>query len=442
MAKIDEKPVADLPIEVDVDGNSVAANTAVAEVDAVEAWADKLLAMQPGKDTPDTDVISTVQPAIAGNESNVNPIERTEASVEEITRTVESFAASAVAPVSVPSGSDVQNAPDIVVSKSEPSISATSAPVPSVERDTPLTIPPAPTYAGDSKPRRPKRSGSGAWTWIGLVVLALLALLAIVFLLPQAAPYRDGAIRLLGLQNSLGTYFIDPGVRPTPVKTIPITPIDDDEVIENVPETVRPAGKREERLSEDGIESAPEATIETPVAPVVDAPIVDEPIVDEPVADEPVVEPSAPAEAVDEPAASDVVEPAAPDVDVEAQAPVLEGPSAILYEEGSTAGENTLDAGAVRWSLIQEDIGTGAAEPVINGRMDIPGRSMVLLVTLKRNVDPALPASHLIELIFAVPDGFSGGAIADINRFVMKESEQSRGKTLSVCQPNWGTGCF
>ena len=129
-------------------------------------------------------------------------------------------------------------------------------------------------------------------------------------------------------------------------------------------------------------------------------------------------------------------------MDVEAQAPVLEGPSAILYEEGSTAGENTLDAGAVRWSLIQEDIGTGVAEPVINGRMDIPGRSMVLLVTLKRNVDPALPASHLIELIFAVPDGFSGGAIADINRFVMKESEQSRGKTLSVCQPNWGTGCF
>ena len=73
MAKIDEKPVADLPIEVDVDGNSVAANTAVAEMDAVEAWADEFLAMQPGKDTPDTDVISTVQPAIAGNESDVDP---------------------------------------------------------------------------------------------------------------------------------------------------------------------------------------------------------------------------------------------------------------------------------------------------------------------------------------------------------------------------------
>ena len=63
-------------------------------------------------------------------------------------------------------------------------------------------------------------------------------------------------------------------------------------------------------------------------------------------------------------------------------------------------------------------------------------------MTLKRNTDKALPASHLIELIFAVPDDFSGGAIEEINRFVMKDSEQGRGDTLVAVPAPIAPGIF
>ncbi len=402
--------------------------TAKSNVDAVEAWADEFLAMQPGRtvSTPqDKPVVQGIPTPVLpdGLDDDADPIKRTEKSVEEISRTVESFAASTLPPAFE---RDAPSAPEVVTPTPAPS--ADRAPLPSVERDTPLTIPPAPTYADTRASRVVKRRRSGMGMWLALVVLALLALLAIVFLLPQAAPYRDGAIRMLGLQNSIGPYFQDPAVRPTPVKTIPIVPPEDDAVVEDPPETVQPAEKREERLEEDGTEVAPEPETVVPVVPEAVAPVVEP---DPPVATDAETPPEAAEPATPEPVA-----------EVETPAPVLEGPSAILYEEGTSQGENSFDAGAVRWSLTQEDIGAGTNEPVINGRMDIPGRNVVLLLTLKRNVDPALPASHLIELIFAVPDEFSGGAIADINRFVMKESEQSRGENLVGVPAKLGDGLF
>ncbi len=420
---------------------------ATSEADAVEAWADEFLAMQPS--TSFSADIDTQADADANGDDTVQP---TKEPVEEISKTVESFSASTSpvlpkvdalsTPTSPPSAPDVGPPSDPPPVKPEP--------LSPVSRDTPLTIPPAPAYADTRKSRVVKRRRSGAWTWLGLVGIALLALLAMVFLLPQAAPYRDGAIRMLGLQDSLGTYFENPAVRPTPVKTIPIVPPEEDAVVDDPPETVQPAVKREERLTEDGTETASEPTVNVPIIPDVAAPVVDEPVADAPVVDAPVVDApetplEAPAEAAgDDEAAPDATVPATPEPVAVPDAPAAtpEGPSAILYEEGTTPGENSFDAGAVRWSLTQEDIGAGSAEPVITGRMDIPGRNMVLLLSVKRNVDAALPASHLIELIFAVPDEFSGGTIADINRFVMKESEQSRGENLVGVPAKLGDGLF
>ena len=105
--------------------------------------------------------------------------------------------------------------------------------------------------------------------------------------------------------------------------------------------------------------------------------------------------------------------------------------NAILYEEGSTPAENSVDAGRVIWSVVQEEPATGQSpEPAIRARIEISPRNMVLLMTIKRNADKALPASHLIELVFAVPDDFAGGGISQINRFVLKQSEQGRGENL------------
>ena len=69
-------------------------------------------------------------------------------------------------------------------------------------------------------------------------------------------------------------------------------------------------------------------------------------------------------------------------------------------------------------------------EPVIRGVVDVPSRGFQLTLSIKRNLDDALSASHIIELLFSVPGDFSGGNVDKVSRFVMKASEEARGESL------------
>ena len=269
------------------------------------------------------------------------------------------------------------------------------AELPPVDSEESLSIPAAPA-AEPPKARpakRPKlvRTGSSLPTTkiiAGLVALLIVLLLIAFFALPALKPLRNSTIETLGLSGVLGSVLdLDDPARPTPVKTITITPQDD----EPAP---APEPKSEDRLGEDGSQqSAP-----TP------------------------------------PAAGGLSAPEGDNPAINALPALAPGQSnAILYEEGSrgNSNDNTLNPGTISWTLGSESVADGLPEePVISGRMDIPSRDLVLLLSIKRNVDEALPASHVIELVFATPDDFPGGAIANINRFVLKESEQSRGDNL------------
>ena len=117
--------------------------------------------------------------------------------------------------------------------------------------------------------------------------------------------------------------------------------------------------------------------------------------------------------------------------DSEDQPAVLAGEKAFLYEEGFGTNGASRDDGAVSWTLANEPPEDGSPpEAVIKGTMEVPARGLQLNLTIKRNVDAALPASHIIELFFTVPPGFSGGNIDQISRFVMKSTEQARGESL------------
>ena len=83
------------------------------------------------------------------------------------------------------------------------------------------------------------------------------------------------------------------------------------------------------------------------------------------------------------------------------------------------------------WSLAQEPPGDGVpAEPVIRGEAVIPGDHITMSMTIKRNVDATIPASHTIELIFTTPDNFDGGGIDNILRVAFKQSEVAAGNPL------------
>ncbi|MBX3583520.1 MAG: hypothetical protein KF810_16660 [Rhizobiaceae bacterium] len=104
---------------------------------------------------------------------------------------------------------------------------------------------------------------------------------------------------------------------------------------------------------------------------------------------------------------------------------------AIFYEERTSASEGSAEPGQTVWSLVQESPGNGLPpEPAIRAEATIPGKDVRLRMTIKRNADESLPASHIIEMIFLMPEGFPGGGVDNILRVAMKGSEQEAGNPL------------
>ena len=102
----------------------------------------------------------------------------------------------------------------------------------------------------------------------------------------------------------------------------------------------------------------------------------------------------------------------------------------FLYEERLGQTAPTAIEGTVTWSLQEEAAEGGKPEPTVQGQVSIPDRGLTALITIKRNTDPSLPASHLVELVFSLPADFEGGAIDSVQRIAMKQTEQDRGNAL------------
>ncbi len=119
------------------------------------------------------------------------------------------------------------------------------------------------------------------------------------------------------------------------------------------------------------------------------------------------------------------------------------GEVAYLYEEGGAGAGATRTNAAVAWTTRNESLAEGLApEPVIIGNMEVPEKNLSMGIEIKRNVDEALSASHIIELRFNVPEGFSGNGIDNIARFVMKASEEARGEPLVAVPVKVSDGYF
>lgn len=139
---------------------------------------------------------------------------------------------------------------------------------------------------------------------------------------------------------------------------------------------------------------------------------------------------TAPAAAGETPASAGADGSAAPAAAPE-QPAVAVGQKAIFYEERTNVAQGSAEPGSIVWSLVQESPGGDAPpEPAIRAEATIPGKNIQLRMTIRRNADETLPASHIIELIFLTPDGFEGGGIDNILRVAMKASEQDAGSPL------------
>lgn len=112
-----------------------------------------------------------------------------------------------------------------------------------------------------------------------------------------------------------------------------------------------------------------------------------------------------------------------------AQAAVV-AQAALLYEENADAsrGADTF-RGTVTWRLDTEQAQTGQ-ERIIRALVDISDRGLRLLLVVRRNPDPALPASHTVEILFDVAPNFVHGAVESLGGLRMKPSEQAQGLPL------------
>ena len=287
-----------------------------------------------------------------------------------------------------------------------------------------------------------KSSRSGRMTGIFVGLLLLLAMAGGGYALWRADAFN----------TILGGGPAEPQVAEKPAETAPAeTPAVADNKAQ--PREVVPEDSKENvRLGQDGETVAGEPLDEdpgsTPLPNDSDTAALDSAAETAPAVSEP-----APAaetgevRAVDEAGANEDANNGA-QTDTAAQNPADAGVPAIaqkayLYEEGTSGAGATRDNAAIVWSLAEEAPADGLPpEAVIRGQLDVPGRGLGMQLTIKRNVDEALPASHIIELLFTAPEGFSGGNVDNIARFVMKSNEQARGEGLVAVPAKIDTGYF
>ena len=105
---------------------------------------------------------------------------------------------------------------------------------------------------------------------------------------------------------------------------------------------------------------------------------------------------------------------------------------AVLYEEGPNQQSGEALNGAVLWRT--ESVSGGQGQPLetaLRGDIDIPGRKLGATLTIRRNLDTTLPASHTIEIQFKLPENFPNAGVANVPGLLMKADEAARGAAVA-----------
>jgi len=107
---------------------------------------------------------------------------------------------------------------------------------------------------------------------------------------------------------------------------------------------------------------------------------------------------------------------------------VLAGNQSLLLEASTGGQASTVPfSGTVEWTQGTDEIG----QPTLVAEASIPARNMSVSMVIRKNIDPSLPASHLMEISFDVPDTFVGGSIATLAGVLLKNEELVPGTALA-----------
>ncbi len=97
---------------------------------------------------------------------------------------------------------------------------------------------------------------------------------------------------------------------------------------------------------------------------------------------------------------------------------------AIYYYQGSEGQPGQANEGSATWAEITKD-----NRPAIQATLKIPERGVTVTVTIYKNFDTSLPASHLVEVQFY--GALSDSPVQRVPALVLKQTEQARGQPLA-----------
>ena len=121
---------------------------------------------------------------------------------------------------------------------------------------------------------------------------------------------------------------------------------------------------------------------------------------------------------------------------------VPQGPAqrAVLYEEDPQNPPGRQFTGSVVWGTALAP-GVDRRDVELHGEISVPERKLSVAWSLRRNSDPALPASHVLELNFAQPAEVGGG-VQNVPGIMVKDSEDARGTTIAGMSVRVAAGYF
>ena len=103
----------------------------------------------------------------------------------------------------------------------------------------------------------------------------------------------------------------------------------------------------------------------------------------------------------------------------------------VLYDEDPAEPQGKQYVGQVVWRNENVAGPNGTTDIAIRADIDIPERKFKAALTIRRNNDTALPASHTVEMTFQFPPDFAGGGVSSVPGVLMKSNEQTRGTPLA-----------
>jgi hypothetical protein len=103
----------------------------------------------------------------------------------------------------------------------------------------------------------------------------------------------------------------------------------------------------------------------------------------------------------------------------------------VLYDEDPSEPQGKQYVGQVVWRTENVAGPNGTTDIAIRADIDIPDRKFKSALTIRRNNDTSLPASHTFEMTFQLPQDFAGGGVSNVPGVLMKSNEQTRGTPLA-----------